>query len=158
MPAFVARDSVVFIAGRIIEGLGGAAALACGLAILANDFPDAKRRTHATAVWGTSVATAYLSRHVRQPAGGAGSDCVESGHRGRRSGAECANNTARYLGAAIGITPFVVIVTHVGGGLIAGWNVAVLASATLTLLGAGIVLLAGKPARTKPLARATNGT
>jgi len=68
-----------------------------------------------------------------------------------------ANNTARYLGAAIGITLFVVIATHVGDGLIAGWNVAVLVSATLTLLGAGIVLVAGKPARSTSLARATNG-
>ena len=45
----------MFIAARVVEGLGGAAVLACGLAILANDFPDAARRTHATAVWGTSV-------------------------------------------------------------------------------------------------------
>ena len=52
---FAAAGPVAFIAGRTVEGLGGAAVLACGLAILANDFPEAGRRTHATAVWGTSV-------------------------------------------------------------------------------------------------------
>ncbi|MCU1696156.1 MAG: stp 4 [Mycobacterium sp.] len=69
-----------------------------------------------------------------------------------------ANNTARYLGAAVGITLFVVIATHVGDNLIAGWNAAVLVSAALTLVGAGAVVLAGKPARTRALTRATNGT
>jgi hypothetical protein len=29
--------------------------LACGLAILANDFPEGRSRGHATAVWGASV-------------------------------------------------------------------------------------------------------
>jgi MFS family permease len=370
LACFVARDSVLFIAGRVIEGLGGAAVLACGLAILAHDFPEPGRRTHATAVWGTSVgvgitfgallsamvgaalwrapylavgasavlliwpsisrigesraanrrrldvagltsfasamvlivcaltfgrdgidittvvlaaaglaallafifaearvrdplvdpkllqhrrfraatvgsltlgagiiamvsfvptlaqvglksglwtasllvvvwsgtsvATAYLSRLVRRPLEGPvpiavslvvvaagqvlgygigpasnpwrlvpalvvagvatgllnallGREAVASVERDRAAMGSGANNTARYLGAAIGITLFVVIATHVGGSLIAGWNVAVLASATLTLLGAGIVLLAGKPARTKALTRATNG-
>lgn len=370
LACFLARDSVLFIAGRVIEGLGGAAVLACGLAILANDFPEARERTHATAVWGTSVgvgitlgallsavvraaqwrvpylvvgafavmllwpstssigesratsrrrldvagltsfasamvlivcaltfgrdgvdvttvvlattgvvallafvfaearvrdplidlkllqhrrfraatigsltlgagiiatvsfvptlaqvglksglwtasllivawsgtsvATAYLSRLVRRSLEGPvpiavslvvvavgqtlgfgidaasspwrlvpalvvagvatgllnallGREAVASVESDRAAMGSGANNTARYLGAAIGITLFVVIATHVGGSLITGWNVAVLVSATLTLLGAGIVLLAAKPARTKPLARATNG-
>jgi MFS family permease len=69
-----------------------------------------------------------------------------------------ANNTARYLGAAVGITLFVVIATHVGDDLIAGWNAAVLVSAALTVVGACAVVLAGKPARTRALTRATNGT
>ena len=50
-----ARGPAVSVAARIIEGLGGAAVLACGLAILANDFPEARRRGHATSVWGASV-------------------------------------------------------------------------------------------------------
>lgn len=50
-----AREPVVFLAARILEGLGGAAILACGLAILADDFPEARRRGHATAVWGAGV-------------------------------------------------------------------------------------------------------
>jgi hypothetical protein len=86
-----------------------------------------------------------------------GREAVASVDSDRAAMGSGANNTARYLGAAIGITLFVVIATHVGDGLIAGWNVAVLVSATLTLLGAGIVLVAGKPARSASLARATNG-
>jgi MFS family permease len=52
---FVAWEPIGFVVGRVVEGLGGAAVLACGLAILANDYPEARRRTHATAIWGTSV-------------------------------------------------------------------------------------------------------
>jgi MFS family permease len=52
---FVAWEPVGFIAGRVVEGLAGGAVSACGLAILANDYPEAPRRTHATALWGTSV-------------------------------------------------------------------------------------------------------
>ncbi len=55
-----------------------------------------------------------------------------------------ANNTARYLGAACGITIFVVIATHAGSDLLAGWNVAVLVSATLTLLGALAIAASGR--------------
>ena len=57
-----------------------------------------------------------------------------------------ANNTARYLGAACGITLFVVVATHAGADLLAGWNVAVLVSAALTSAGAAAVALAGRRA------------
>ncbi|WP_248579527.1 MFS transporter [Nocardioides sp. InS609-2] len=54
-----------------------------------------------------------------------------------------ANNTARYLGAAVGITLFVTVATHAGNGIIDGWNAAVLVSTALTLLGAGAIAGAG---------------
>jgi hypothetical protein len=57
-----------------------------------------------------------------------------------------ANNTARYFGAAVGITLFVVIATHVGSNLAVGWNAAIVVSATISLLGAGAVALAGRGA------------
>ncbi len=47
-----------------------------------------------------------------------------------------ANNTARYLGAAIGITLFSVLMTHTGDGLPEGWNVATVVAAALTFAGA----------------------
>jgi predicted MFS family arabinose efflux permease len=87
-----------------------------------------------------------------------GREAVASVGADRAAMGSGANNTARYLGAAVGITLFVVIATHVGDNLIAGWNAAVLVSAALTLVGAGAVVLAGKPARTRALTRATNGT
>ncbi len=58
-----------------------------------------------------------------------------------------ANNTARYLGSAIGLTVVAVLVTRAGAasgavGLLSGWNVAVLVTAGFSLLGALTVLLA----------------
>jgi MFS family permease len=50
-----APDSAVLVAARVAEGLGGAAILACGLAILAHTFADPASRAHATGVWGASV-------------------------------------------------------------------------------------------------------
>jgi hypothetical protein len=55
-----------------------------------------------------------------------------------------ANNTARYLGAAIGVT-LVVLVVGAGSpagtaeGLLAGWDRAALGGAVVTLLGALLV-------------------
>lgn len=54
-----------------------------------------------------------------------------------------ADNAARYFGAAVGITLFVVIATHVGDDLAAGWNVAVLVSTAISLVGAAVVAIAG---------------
>jgi len=54
-----------------------------------------------------------------------------------------ANNTARYLGAAVGITLFVTVATHAGGDLYAGWNAAALVAGAVTLLGAGAIALTG---------------
>ncbi len=146
-------------------------------------------------VWsGTSVATAYLSRHIRRPMHGPtplavnlvivavgqalgyglsaesspwrlvpslflagvstgllnallGREAVASVGPDRAAMGSGANNTARYFGAAVGITLFVVIATHVGNDLAAGWNVAVLVSSAISLAGAGAVALVGRGAR-----------
>jgi hypothetical protein len=55
-----------------------------------------------------------------------------------------ANNTARYLGAAFGITLFVIVATHAGDDLYAGWNIAALVASALTLVGAGAIALTGR--------------
>ncbi len=54
------------------------------------------------------------------------------------------NNTARYLGAACGITVFSVVLSHAGSGvgaakLVDGWSSAVLVSSALTFVGAGVI-------------------
>ncbi len=59
-----------------------------------------------------------------------------------------ANNTARYLGAACGITLFVVIATHAGSDLLAGWNAAVLVATALTLVGAAMIAVTGRGSST----------
>ena len=51
---------------------------------------------------------------------------VPAARAGMGSGA---NQTARYLGAACGITLFVTVATHAGDTIIDGWNTAVLVSA-----------------------------
>lgn len=53
-----------------------------------------------------------------------------------------ANSTARYLGAAIGITLFAVIASHTGADITQGWNNAVLTAAALMGLGA-VAITAG---------------
>lgn len=56
-----------------------------------------------------------------------------------------ANNTARYLGSAIGLTVCAVILTHAGSGaagLLSGWNIAVLVTVGFSLLGAVAVYFA----------------
>ena len=55
-----------------------------------------------------------------------------------------ANNTARYLGAAVGITLFVTVATHAGDDLFAGWNAAALVAAAVTLRGAAAIALTGR--------------
>jgi hypothetical protein len=62
-----------------------------------------------------------------------------------------ANDTARYLGAAVGVTLVVLLVTAgapagTAAGLLAGWNAAALAGAGLSLAGA-LAVLALRPAR-----------
>jgi fucose permease len=58
-----------------------------------------------------------------------------------------ANNTARYVGTAIGITIVTVLLTRSGvapgaAGLLSGWNMAVLLTVGFSLVGALVVLLA----------------
>ena len=63
-----------------------------------------------------------------------------------------ANNTARYLGSALGLTISTVIITHASAasgvaGLISGWNSAVLVSVAFSMLGALAVFLARETSR-----------
>ena len=54
------------------------------------------------------------------------------------------NNTARYLGAACGITVFSVLLSHAGrvsgpAKLVDGWSVAVLVASLVSLVGAALI-------------------
>jgi hypothetical protein len=56
-----------------------------------------------------------------------------------------ANNTARYLGSAIGITVVAILINHRGtdaAATVTGWNLAAVITAGFSLLGAAVVLLA----------------
>jgi MFS family permease len=50
-----APASGIFVGARVLEGIGGAAVLACGLAVLAHAFHEPVARARATGVWGASV-------------------------------------------------------------------------------------------------------
>ncbi len=59
-----------------------------------------------------------------------------------------ANNTARYVGAAVGVTVITVIAARPdAAAMVAGWNVAVWVDAALSLAGAVVVALCRVPAR-----------
>ena len=72
---------------------------------------------------------------------------VPAGHAGLGSGA---NNTARYLGSALGVTIVSVVAAPSGGptpaAFVDGWNHAALAAAAVTLIGALGVALVGERA------------
>lgn len=58
-----------------------------------------------------------------------------------------ANNTARYLGSAVGLALVTVLVTHAGpragqSALLMGWNRAVLMAVGFSLIGALVVFIA----------------
>jgi MFS family permease len=50
-----AGSTAVFLAGRLLEGLGGAGVLACSLGLISVAFPLGPSRARAAAVWGASV-------------------------------------------------------------------------------------------------------
>lgn len=53
--AAVSWNPWVYVAAKLLQGGGGAAVLACGLAVLAHHYSSGAARMHATAVWGASV-------------------------------------------------------------------------------------------------------
>jgi MFS family permease len=53
--AAVAPTAPSFVLTRVVQGVGGAAAIAASLGMIATAFPQPTERAHATAVWGASV-------------------------------------------------------------------------------------------------------
>jgi predicted MFS family arabinose efflux permease len=80
-----------------------------------------------------------------------GREAVASVPAGRGGMGSGANNTARYVGSAIGVTVVAVVAARTGAGsptadLVAGWNTAVLVSAAVSLAGA-VLVVAARPTR-----------
>ena len=80
-----------------------------------------------------------------------GREAVASVPPGRGATGSGANNTARYVGSAVGVTVVAVVATRpgLGGaatGLVAGWNEAVVVAAALSVLGA-LAVAACRPRR-----------
>ncbi len=51
-----APNALVLILARILQGLGGAAMLACGLGLIGHAFPEGPGRVRATGVWGAALS------------------------------------------------------------------------------------------------------
>lgn len=113
-----------------------AAGEATGYGLHAGSSPGRLLVSMVVAGAGTGVLNALLGR-----------EAVASVPPDRAAMGSGANNTARYLGAAIGITLFVTVATHGGDTLVEGWNVAVVVATALTLAGAGAIAAAGLTAR-----------
>jgi MFS family permease len=87
-----------------------------------------------------------------------GRQAVASVPQDRSAMGSGANNTARYLGSATGLTVCAMLITHAGAasgttGLLSGWNMAVLVSVVFSVLGA----LAVFSARERSTATANRG-
>jgi MFS family permease len=128
---FPGLDGRVLLAG----GLAVSAAGLAGLAVL-DEGASGLRFLPGLVVLGLGygAANAALGReavaHVPPASAGTGSG---------------ANNTARYVGAAVGVT-LVVLVVGTGPGVPDGWNAAALGAAAVSALG-GLVVLLLRPAR-----------
>ncbi len=51
----LAPNAFVLVVGRVLQGLGGAAMLACGLGLIGHAFPEGSARARATGVWGAAL-------------------------------------------------------------------------------------------------------
>ena len=51
----LAPDTLVFVAARVVQGVGGAAVVASSLGIIAACYPPGPQRAAASGVWGASV-------------------------------------------------------------------------------------------------------
>ncbi|WP_369140247.1 MFS transporter [Modestobacter versicolor] len=145
--AWSAVSTVTALAVRLVPGLDGRVLLAialavsavglCGFAVLGVGSSGARLLPGLVVLGvGYGAANAALGReavaHVPPARAGMGSG---------------ANNTARYLGAAVGVTVVVLVVgTGTPAELLAGWDRAAIGGAALTLLGALLVAVI-RPAR-----------
>jgi hypothetical protein len=144
--AWSAVSTVTALAVRWVPALGGRLLLAMGLALSAAGLaalavlgPDgsALRVLPGLVVLGAGYGAANAAL---------GREAVAHVPAERAAMGSGANNTARYLGAAVGVT-LVVLITVSGtpagtpAGLTSGWNTAALAGAALSGVGAIAVLL-----------------
>lgn len=51
----LAPNALVLVLGRVLQGLGGAAVIACGLGLIGHAFPSGSARARATGVWGAAL-------------------------------------------------------------------------------------------------------
>ncbi|MFC6151962.1 MULTISPECIES: MFS transporter [Mumia] len=139
------------LARRLPSGWSGRSLLAAGLlgvaagqALLTGVGPDTSWWRFVPALLLAGVASGVLNAAL-------GREAVASVPVGREAMGSGANNTARYVGSAIGVTVVSVIVDAHGStqqDLYDGWNVAALVTAAFSLAGA-VVVIACRPRRSQ---------
>lgn len=144
--ALLARRIPAHIPGRVQLGVG-ICAVAIGQLALAGIDGDSTWQRFLPGLLFAGVASGFVNAAL-------GREAVASVPPGRGGMGSGANNTARYVGSAIGVTLVAVIAARPGPGsptadLIHGWNVAVIVTAAISFLG-GLVVLACRPRRSTP--------
>jgi predicted MFS family arabinose efflux permease len=142
LTALAARRLPATVTARtqMIAGLAGVAA---GQLALLNLTPDISMGRLLPGLLVVGAANGLLNAAL-------GREAVSSVPAHRAAMGSGANNTARYLGSAIGITVVSVILTRGGaatspGALTADWNLAAVVTTVFTLIGALVVLITGRP-------------
>ena len=134
--ALLARRLPVSPRGQLVAGLAG---VAVGQLMLAGLDGSAGALRLLPGLLVAGVASGVLNAAL-------GRQAVASAPPGLASVGSGANNTARYLGAAVGVTVVAVLAASPEpAAMLQGWNVAVLVNAVVSLVGA-LVVLACRPA------------
>jgi MFS family permease len=116
---------------QLVSGLIG---VAVGQVMLTGLGPDAGTGRLLPGLLVAGAASGVLNAALARQA-------VASAPAGLASIGSGANNTARYLGAAVGVTVIAVLAAHPGvPDMLAGWNVAVVVNAAISVVGAAAVL------------------
>lgn len=148
LTALLARRLPAALGGRALLG-GGLVVVAAGQLLLLVPGPGASPWGYLPGLLVAGAASGVINSVL-------GREAVASVPSTRAAMGSGANNTARYVGSAIGVTVVAVVATRPGlppgpVGLLAGWHTAVLVAAALTLLGALAV------AACRPAGRASSG-
>jgi MFS family permease len=129
--------------GRIQLGIG-LLIVTVGQLLLLGATPDSSLQRYVPGLLIAGVASGVVNAAL-------GREAVASVPAGRTAMGSGANNTARYVGSAIGTAVIAIIATRPGlppgpAGLLSGFNTALVVSAAFSLLGA-LVVLACRPRR-----------
>jgi hypothetical protein len=138
LSALLARRIPARVSGRVQLAIG-LLGVAAGQLLLGGIGADSTWVRFVPGLLVAGVASGILNAAL-------GREAVASVPAGRSGMGSGANNTARYVGSAIGVTVVAVIVAGAPGGAIAGWNLAVLVTAGISLVGALLVLAARRTA------------
>jgi predicted MFS family arabinose efflux permease len=142
--ALLARRLPQRLPGRVQLAIG-LFGVAAGQLLLTGITPDSTWARFAPGLLLAGVFSGVLNAAL-------GREAVASVPPGRGGMGSGANNTARYVGSALGVTVVAVLAARPGAGsagadLIAGWNLAVVVTAGVSVAG-GLVALACRPRRT----------